>query len=274
MSSLTPVIKWPGAKWKLAARIVATLPAHRTYLEPFAGSLAVLFTKERSRLETVNDLDSEIVHFFRVLRERPDELAAVAALTPWAREEWEASFAPVEEPLERARRFLVRCQQSHGMRPRTRTGWRHATGRPGQSNGGVRNVARQWADLPPKLLDAAARLIDVQIEHRPALDVIARHAHPDCLIYADPPYPRSTRADWQYRHELTDDDHRALLAALLAHPGPVVLSGYACQLYDDSLGGWQREEIATTAEKGRPRTEIVWRNEGAAVRSLFAAGGA
>lgn len=262
------VLKYPGSKWNLAGRLTATLPPHEVYLEPFFGSGAVFFTKAPSRLETINDVDGDVVNFFRVLRDRGEDLARAVDFTPWARAEWEESYLHTDDPLERARRFIVRAHQSHGMRPRRRTGWRHATGRSLTNNGGVRNVAAQWANLPPLLLDAADRLKAAQIEDRPALDLIERFGHAGCLIYADPPYPRSTRSEWQYRVEMTDDDHRALLDALDAHPGPVVLSGYACPLYDERLGHWQREEIAATAEGGRARTEIVWRNARAAVRRL------
>lgn len=269
MIALAPVLKYPGAKWRLADWIVGHLPAHEVYLEPFFGSGAVFFSKQPARLETISDLDGDVVNFFRVLRERPEELAWEVAATPWAREEWEASYQPTNDPLERARRFIVRAHQSHGMRPRNRTGWRHATGISASMGGGIRNVARQWANLPPLLLATAERLKDAQIEQRPALDVIARFAHTGCLIYADPPYPRSTRSEWQYKHELTDADHLALLAALDAHPGPVVLSGYRCALYDNWLAGWQRLDMPTMAEGGRARVESLWLNAKAARPTLF-----
>lgn len=267
--SAKPILKWPGAKWQLADWLVAHLPAHEVYLEPFFGSGAVFFSKAPARLETVNDLDGAVVNFFRVLRERPEALAWQVSATPWSRAEWEQSYQPASDSLEQARRFIVRAHQSHGMRPRNRTGWRHATGISASAGGSIRNVARQWANLPPLILATAERLKDAQIECRPALDVIARFAHAGCLIYADPPYPRSTRSEWQYRHELTDADHAALLDVLDAHPGPVVLSGYRCPLYDDRLAHWQRLDVPATAEGGRARIESVWLNQRASRPTLF-----
>jgi DNA adenine methylase len=264
------IIKYPGAKATLAPRLVAGFPPHRCYLEPFFGSGAVLFAKPRARLETVNDLDGRVCALFRALRDRAPDLAEAVFWTPWSREEYRAvgEADRTGDDVEDARRWLVRCWQSHGTHLDRRNGWRWASGK--GDDGGTRDYAGEWARLPDRLLAAAARLRGVQVECAPALEVIARHAVGDCLIYADPPYPLSERADRYYRHEMTDDDHRALLDALDAHPGPVVLSGYACPLYDDRLGHWQREEIAATAEGGRARTEIVWRNARAARPRLFA----
>lgn len=267
-----PVLKFPGSKWRLAGRIAASLPPHRSYLEPYAGSLAVLFAKERSKVETVSDVNGDVVNLFRVLRDRPAELADAAALTPYARAECDAAWAAerVGEPVEDARRFLIRCWMNHGQKQARKGGWAHTTGatRNGRASG-VPNRAGQWAQLPDRIWAVVERLRGVQIESRPALDLLGRFAHPDCLVYADPPYPRSTRTEGLYRDEMTDGDHLALLAALVAHPGPVILSGYACALYDERLTGWHREAIAVTAEQGLARTEVLWRNARAAVPALF-----
>jgi DNA adenine methylase len=260
VATIGPILKWPGSKWRLAEWIIAHMPAHGVYLEPFAGSLAVFLRKPPAGLETINDLDGELVRFYRTLRERPAEVAAAAALTPWARAEWELSYQPADDDVEAARRFLVRSHQSHGMRPRVRTGWRHATGVSNGTGGGYRDVAGQWQTLPPLLLAAAARLLDAQIECRPALELLARFRHAGCLVYADPPYIRATRSEWQYRCEMADGEHAALLDALEDHPGPVLLSGYRSDLYDARLRHWRREDRAAWAEKGRPRVESLWLN--------------
>jgi DNA adenine methylase len=255
-----PVLKWPGSKWRIAEWIVGFMPQHKVYVEPYFGSGACYFRKSPARLSTLNDLDCAVVEFFRVLRDRPADLAAAVALTPWSRVEWERSFAPCDEDVEAARRFLVRSQQSHGMRPRRRTGWRHATGASAAGGGGIRDVAGQWANLPPLLLAAAEQLRGAQLECRPALDVIARYRHAGALLYIDPPYIRATRSEWQYRCEMSDAEHVALLDALGDHPGPVLLSGYRSDLYDARLGHWRRVDRAAWAEKGRPRVESLWLN--------------
>jgi DNA adenine methylase len=256
-----PVLRYPGSKWNMAEQIAASFPAHACYLEPFGGSLAVLLAKGRAEVETANDLDGDVMNFFRVLRDQADHLVRAVALTPWHRDEWRACVAEprVGERVEDARRFLVRSWQGHGGKANVATGWAHTTVSQGESP-----ASRTWGrDLPGRLLATVERLQGVQFESAPALDLLAKHARPDVLIYADPPYPLSTRSRRLYKHELTDDDQDA-------HPGPVVLSGYACPLYDDRLQGWQREEIAATAEGGRARTEIVWRNRLASRPRLFA----
>lgn len=268
----SPVLKWPGAKWRIARWIVAQLPPHRVYLEPFAGSAAVFFTKAPSKLETINDLDGGVVNFYRVLRDQPLALARAVELTPYARGEFDACWAEpaTGDPVEDARRFLVRIWGNHGMRVQRKGGWAHTSGKAASVQGGnIAIRAEQWANVPARIAAATRRLREVQVEQRPALDLLARYDHRDCLVYADPPYVLSTRGEKQYNHEMTDADHRALLAALAAHPGPVVLSGYPCALYDEALAGWRRIERVTLAEAGAARTEVLWLNAAAVVPQLF-----
>lgn len=98
---------------------------------------------------------------------------------------------------------------------------------------------------------------------------------PNVLIYADPPYVIDARQGKrkQYNCEMTDEDHAALLEVLIAHKGPVLLSGYDSALYDDLLRGWHREMISALAQTSDKRTEVLWMNfepEGQA--SLFEGG--
>lgn len=243
------VLKWPGAKWQLAPWIVERLPAHKRYVEPYFGSGAVFFHKKPVPYEVINDRDGEIANLFRVIREEGNTLAALIEATPWAREEWEVCSTPALASVERARRFLAYCWQSYARgTPNVPTGWR--TKAP---------TLTHWSHLPDDLTLAMARLRSVQIENRDAIDVITSHHSPDVLIYADPPYPRSLRRRF-YGHEMTDGDHSALLDALLAHPGPVAVSGYHCELYDSRLSGWQHYEQSVVVEKAERRTEVLWVN--------------
>ncbi len=211
-----PPIAYFGGKVTLAPRIVEAFPAHGHYVEPFAGSLSVLLAKPRSRMETANDLDGDIVHFFTTLRDRPQDLARVCALTPHSRAEHELSFDRPDDldPLERARRVWVRLTQGRGGMLR-RTGWRHY----GDPHGGS-GMPDYLAGYTARILPAAARLAGVSLECRPALDIIDRYGrHADVLLYVDPPYLQSVRGrTWgsQYQHELrTDTEHRELAAALI-----------------------------------------------------------
>lgn len=254
-----PVLKYPGAKWTLASWIVNHMPPHITYLEPFFGSGAVFFNKPPSRIETINDIDGNVTNLFRVIRSHSEELAALIEMTPWAREEYNASFEQTGDHLEDARRFLIRCWQAYGTRTCAKTGWRSdVQGRRGM------HCVNQWNGLPEKILAVAVRLKSAQIECQDALKLIDRYKHEKVLIYADPPYPLETRACKLYVHEMNDADHLQLLDALDRHPGPVLLSGYACPLYDERLAHWTRRTAQALAEGGRKRQEILWLNPVAA----------
>jgi DNA adenine methylase len=252
-----PVLKYPGAKWSTAPWICGFFTPHRVYLEPYFGSGATFFTKRPSKVEIINDLDGRVVNLFRVIREHPEELAAALEMTPWARDEYAASDGISGDPVEDARRFLVRCHQAVATKVNARTGWRRDRG---SSSNTTRVV--QWRNLPGRVLAAADRLKDAYVDNRPALDLIREYRAPDVLVYCDPPYVRSTRSDTYYAHEMSDEDHEELLETLLAHPGPVLLSGYACDLYDATLlkEGWLRETRTARAEKGRVRMEVLWGN--------------
>lgn len=256
-----PVIKYPGVKWRIADWIISFMPPHKSYLEPFFGSGAVFFKKPPSRIETINDLDGEIVNLFRVIRERPEELERAVALTPYSREEYEAAWerrkaGDVTDPVELARLTLVRYWQAHGSDGHKKSGWRNnVTGQTGTS------IARQWSRLPERIVPILERLKEAQIEQAPAVEVIRRFAHPEVLIYADPPYVLSTRSQRQYNVEMADNaQHVELLEALLDHPGPVILSGYDNDLYNDMLPGWQKLQRKTQCEGGGARTEVLWLN--------------
>lgn len=255
-----PVLKYPGSKWRLADWIISLMPPHKSYLEPFFGSGAVFFKKEPSRIETINDLDGEIVNLFRVIRDKPEELARAIALTPYSREEYERAWSLRQEggrdDVETARLTLVRYWQTHGSSQVYKGGWKND--RAGRE---YAYDVRYWNQLPGWIMDAVARLKTAQIEQLPALDVIRRFRHPDVLIYADPPYVLSTRKGRQYNVDMTDDkEHVKLLDALKVHPGPVILSGYESELYDQHLQGWIKLQRKALAEGGAARTETVWMN--------------
>lgn len=247
-----PILKYPGAKWRDAAWVVSHLPKHKKYLEPYTGSAAIYLHKEPSEYEVINDLSGDVVNFLRVVREDGNTLADLIALTPWSREEYDLSYEPTADPIERARRFLVRNWQAQNGDLSKRVGWAN------RGFHGVASTVGRWRKLPDRILAVVDRLLQAEIENTNALDLIKRANATDVLIYADPPYPLSTRHGKLYQHEMTDSDHLELLETLDAHPGPVVLSGYHCALYDDRLSHWQTAEKQTQAEKGNTRTEVLW----------------
>ena len=256
-----PVLKYPGSKWRMADWIISLMPPHKSYLEPFFGSGAVFFNKRPSRIETINDLDGEIVNLFRCVREWPEELACAVALTPYSREEYERAWSRFKaggkaRGIEDARLTLVRYWQSHGSTSVYKGGWRND--RAGRE---YAYDVRYWRNLPGWVLDAAERLKDAQIEQTQAVELIRRFKHPDVLIYADPPYVVSTRKGKQYVVDMVEDrQHIELLEALKEHPGPVILSGYENELYEKHLQGWVKLHKKAMAEGGAARTETVWLN--------------
>ncbi|MCG7406752.1 DNA adenine methylase [Paenibacillus sp. ACRRX] len=252
------ILHYPGSKWSMTDWIINNMPQHATYLEPFFGSGAIFFNKEPSLLETINDLDGDVVNLFRIIRDRSEELSHLIQWTPYSREEYYTAYEAIEDELERARRFLVRCWMARGAKTSDRTGWRHII-----DHNGPRPV-KQWNEMPDKLLAVTDRLKGVQLEQQPAVKLIERHNREDVLIYADPPYILSTRNNRMYRHEMTEDDHLELLEALDTHSGPVLLSGYDHPMYNDILKHWKRETRTAQAEGGRIRTEVLWINPVAA----------
>ncbi|MFE2384472.1 DNA adenine methylase [Streptomyces misionensis] len=254
-------IPYFGGKQTVAPWITSLLPDCGHYVEPYCGSLSVLFAKRPSPMETVNDLDAELMTFWRVLRDRPDELIRVCALTPHGRAEMLAAHEPATDELEQARRVWVRLSQSLGGHLR-KNGWRHYV-----------NPSGSWTDMPgyldgyvDRMAAVAERLHRVSLECMPALDLIAKYGrHAEVLLYVDPPYLGTTReATTRYRHEMkTADEHRELAAALTNCKATVVLSGYHSPLYDELYDGWHRYEQATTTGNGKgdkARVEVLWAN--------------
>lgn len=258
---MRPPFPYFGGKQSVAADIVDLLPTHRHYVEPFAGSLSVLLAKAPAKFETVNDLHGELMTFWRVLRERPLELARVCALTPHSRAEYAAAAELVAgDEVETARRVWVRLTQSRSGVLR-KTGWRHYID-PAGSSASMPDYLDGYVD---RFAAAALRLHAVSLESRPALEVIASYGRSaEVCLYVDPPYLGSTRNGTNYAHEMSSDaEHSELLEVLLRARAAVVLSGYASELYDTALAGWSRREIGTfngNATGERARTEVVWSN--------------
>jgi DNA adenine methylase len=260
---MNAVLKYPGSKWRIANWIISYFPKHHSYLEPYAGSLAVLFNKPPSNIETVNDMNLDVVNFFRCIREDSNRLAKIIEATPYSRNEYDSMYrVDTTDDYEKARRFLVKCWQGHGYRVNQyKVGWKNDV------QGREKAYAmRHWNELPERILLAAERLKQVQVECMPAVELIKRFKFPDVLIYADPPYLMETRTSHvkaQYSHEMLDEQsHIELLEVLLQHPGPVVISGYESGLYKKMLEnrGWKKAVISSNDNANKPRTEVIWMN--------------
>lgn len=260
-----PVLRYFGGKFRLRSWILGFFPPHRIYVEPFGGAASVLLAKDPSFAEVYNDLDGELVNLFRVLRDpkKAKRLQAMLELTPFARAEFEQSYQPSKDPVESARRLVVRSFLGFGgdaHNSGVKTGFRQKSWR---QNG---TGPTDWVNLPQHIESFTSRLQGVVIEQRPASAVIAAQDRDDALIYADPPYVHGVRSkqakggNGKYAHELSDDDHRLLAQQLRGCRGMVILSGYGCPLYDDFYQGWDRHQKDTIGDGGRPRTECLWLN--------------
>ncbi len=250
-------MKYPGSKWAIANWIIGFFPGHHSYLEPFFGSGAVLFNKPRSNIETVNDLDGNVINLFEWIKKDPERLAYEIYFIPYSREVYENAFTAVPETsLHRAVNFYIRLNMGHGFRTSgEKVGWKNDI--QGRERG---YAAFDWCNLPEKIMQAAERLRGVQIENRPAVELIQNFNFPNVLIYLDPPYMLSTRYGRQYKYEMSDSDHNDLIDAILVHKGPVLLSGYDNDLYNDRLKKWYRKENTCYSQAGTKKKEILWMN--------------
>ena len=263
---VAPPIPYFGGKQRIAHRIADLLPAHEHYVEPYCGGLSVLAAKRPSTLETVNDLDGDVMHFWRILRDRPLDLARVCAMTPHSRAEHQLSRERDGlDDLERARRVWVALSQGRGGHLRA-TGWRCYIDPAGTSMG-MPGYLDAYVD---RMAAMAERLHHVSLECRPGLEVIAAYgANAQTLLYIDPPYLGTTRpgsAD-SYRLEMKGTaDHTALAEALRDTRASVVLSGYPSDLYADLYADWHRTDLATwtgqgnAGPRGGARVEVLWPN--------------
>jgi DNA adenine methylase len=279
--TLIQPLKWWGGKHYIATKLIALMPRHLHYVEPFAGGLAVLLEKdpfdqskywgekgyEQGISEVVNDIQRELTNFWRVLQ-REDTFATFQRqidAMPFSQIEWEDAEAQ-EHPrndldVEAAVAFFVRCRQSRAG------GFKDfATLSRNRTRRMQNEQASAWWNCVEGLPAVSARLRRVVILNEPAVDVIRREDGERTLFYLDPPYLHETRAAvGTYQHEMTEDDHRKLLAVIKQCQGKVVLSGYPNPLYDGELAGWRRQEFAIDNKAAggktkREMTESVWMN--------------
>ncbi len=259
--------RWYGGKFSHLDWLLPLLPVEGVhhYCEPFGGSAAVLLNRPPSPVETYNDLDGEVVNFFRVLRDQRDELLYALRMTPFSREEFNLACSPPEEEisdLERARRFFVRAGQVRTGLAQTATLGRWSNCKK-TSRSNMSGAVSRWLGQIRRLEDVAERLLRVQIENRPAIDVIELYNDSATLFYLDPPYAHEARSDTRaYGLEMTEEDHRLLAEVLHSVKGMVALSGYRCPLMDELYGDWHRIDapVKTAHSCKADRQECLWVN--------------
>lgn len=259
MGGISAAFNYHGAKFALAPWILKFIPAHRTYVEPYGGAAGVLLQKAQSDIEVYNDINSDVVNYFQVVRDRDlrRKLKQQILWTPYSIDEFKRAYTPdpAATPVERARVFLVRSYQGHGS-----SGTTIKTGFKAKSTGGP----NAWAACPDRITTVGNRMRSVIIENRDALKVMADHDSPQTLHYVDPPYMAKTRKHFgAYTHELGDEDHARLLEFLCGLSGAVILSGYDNTFYTERLRGWETHKCNTSAsgQKGSvERVETLWIN--------------
>lgn len=178
--NMNAVMKYPGSKWGVSKWVISHFPEHHSYLEPFLGSGAILFNKPRSHIETVNDLDGNVINLFEWIKRDPEKLAYEIYCTPYARQIYEDTYSIVPgDSLGKAVNFYIRLNMGHGFRTNgEKVGWKNDV------QGRERSyAAMDWVNFPNKILQAAERLRGVQIENKPAVELIKRFNFPNVLIY-------------------------------------------------------------------------------------------
>jgi len=260
---------WYGGKFSHLDWLLPLLPRTNHFCEPFAGSAAVLLNREPSPVETYNDLDSEVANFFKVLRDKKDELLYSIGMTPFSREEFQLSIKALSQPqefsdFERARLFFVRARQVRtGLAQKASNGrWANCLN---TSRAGMAGAVSRWLGSVESLEYIASRLLRIQIENDDAQKIIKRYDSEETLFYCDPPYVHSTRGDNNaYSNEMTDDNHRELADTLNKVKGLVAISNYDCALMEElyPFPKWKKhtspyKTIHSTKDK---RQEVLWVN--------------
>lgn len=261
MSIKHPAIRYHGGKFRLAPWIIKQMPDHVCYVEPFGGAAGVLLQKPRSYSEVYNDLDGEVVNLFSVLREPElnQRLQDACTLTPYSRDEFCSAREKTTDPVERARRMVVRACMGFGSAAGVSTD----SGFRSDSKRKYATAAHLWERYPANLSALCQRLQGVIIENKDALAVMRAHDDSTTLHYIDPPYLSETRVAGHryYNHEMTVEGHEQLLAVAATLQGTVMISGYDSELYNDILTGWAKSSKPSRISAGRGtkvRTECLW----------------
>ncbi len=271
MTTIDPPLKWHGGKHYIAKKIVALMPPHTHYVEPYFGGGSVMLAKDPEGVsEVANDLNRELANFWSVLRSETEfsSFSRLCEATAFSEELFDGigNDTTAAFPVDAAWRFFIRCRQSMSGRmkdfaPLSRTRTRR----------GMNEQASAWISAVDGLPAVHARLRRVAILNQPALDVIRKEDKEATLFYLDPPYLHETRSTTgEYLHEMTAAQHRELLETITRIQGKFLLSGYDSELYREfeKMNGWTRHSFdlpnnSAKGDKKKRMQEIVWANFGA-----------
>jgi DNA adenine methylase len=275
MSKNVPIaLRYHGGKTKIHEWIISHFPPHKTYVEPFGGGASVLLNKSRVTNEIYNDINSEIVNVFKILRNKNEssKLLELLSKTLYSRDEFNLSYEITDDNLEQARNTIVRSMMAFGgnVTARDKTGF-IATANNNTS------APMRWIKYTHQLPIIINRLREVTIENRDALELIDIYDSSETLFYLDPPYVTSSRktTSKNYAHEMTDEDHIALANLIKTKNGKFIISGYHSKLYDELYKGWkcvEKQSMAASYRGGVPTTEVLWISPTAEIKNLFTVG--
>jgi len=253
--SVKPAFSYYGGKQRMASKIVPLIPKHTVYVEPFAGGCAVLFKKPWPEVtnsnhyrEVINDTNGDLVHFYKMLRDRGKELARAGCLTPYSRQEHAERNDLTDCDIERARKWFVNISMSFAN---------HLNGVWGVGKTGC-NEAVRWLNKCSNLLNVTTRLQGVHIECKDAIDVIKQWDSPHTFFYCDPPYPNTRQGHYS---GYGSGDFNELVQTLGDIKGSFLLS---CYPTEGMPANWERFQFAATMSaarnaKNNKRTEVVYR---------------
>ena len=249
-----------GGKFRIAEWVIGHFVEHSIYVEPFGGGASVLLKKKPSIVEVYNDRWDLVVNFFRVLRDEYEEFARLIALTPYSRTELELCKAGLLDEqigdIERARRFFVWVRQSYNYLDGGNASLFKASQQK-RTRDKPTSPPRSWR-VKDDMWAIVQRLQNVAIENKDAIPLIKQYDQHNTLFYCDPPYPAETRVSSEYVHEMSNEDHAALLTQLMGIEGYALISTYPNDLYSDMLRGWQMVTKSNTTKSNKARTEALY----------------
>jgi len=252
-----------GGKARMLDWIIPLFPQHKHYVEPFCGGASVFLNKKPSKIETISDIDGRLINFFKVLREKPEELVNLLSLTTYSRNEFQEALERSKDPVEDARRYFIRSQQSFGGQSassRRINSWRINMS---ETRRGMSMDVSKWLSKIDGLMECVCRLKMAQIENRPWDYIIPKLDLPDTFFFCDPPYLHGTRTgDNDYEHEMTEDDHKKLADTLNNISSKAMICGYDSPQYNEWFKGWRKRTKKSMQSNlgNRPVKEIVWLN--------------
>ena len=256
-----------GGKLSHLNYILPLLPNKNTYCEPFGGSASVLLNRSPSKVEIYNDKYSEVVNFFKVLRDDAEELVRLIKLTPYSREEFVKAINNSNNgDIERARCFYICCRQSIGSVSQKVSGyqWSYCIN---DSSKGMSSAVSSWLGSIEGLMQIAERFKKVQIENLSAIEIVNKYDSKETLFYCDPPYPFCSRGKnkiYYGDNEMSNSQHKELSYYLKKVKGFIAISSYKSDFMDELYPGWYiysgKNKMVPISRKKVIRKEVLYTN--------------